>query len=147
MTSTDRTIVPRWAHALAALRATALLLGGGTMAAAAFAGASGGQESAGPALVVGFIAATLLWKGLPLGLDLLGGPIAYEGVVLAVRPESSLRPRRLVAEVSVAATGSAVRRNATLPPAAVTRVAVGSRLCVRALPRSGTVLSLDLLDP
>ena len=42
---------------------------------------------------------------------------------------------------------SAVRRNATLPPAAVTRVAVGTRLLVRALPRSGTVLSLELLDP
>lgn len=147
MISTQRRIVPRWAHALAALRATAYLFGGLTFAVAALAGASGGPESAGRALLVGFVAATLIWEGLPLGLDLLGGPVSYEGVVLAVRPDRTLRPRRLVAELSVAATGRAARRSVALPPAAVARVAVGTRLLVRALPRSGTVLALELLDP
>ena len=129
-----------------ALWASVQLLGGLTLAVAALAGASGGPAFAGRALFLGFIATTLIWRGLPLALDVLGGPVAYEGVVLAVRPESTLRPRRLVAELSVAATGKPGRRTVVLPPEAAARVTVGSRLSVRALPRSGTVLTLDLLD-
>lgn len=125
------------------MRAGLLLLSGGAFVAVALGSLAMGGSLGGKAVLVALLGLVQLWTGVPLALDLHGGPVSLEGVVMDIRRPSALQQRYgLVAELSVPASGEAARRTIQVPPALAGVLRVGDRVRVRTLPRSGVVVEL-----